>query len=210
MPDVGSIVWIIGSALFAVLLASAMGLFNRKNHMPVEGKTILLTGASEGMGRSVAIKLAARGANIIAVALRGLADALSQELHLYPDNPVAVHVVFPGTITSPGFDRENLTKPDITRQLEDMDPVQTPDQCADAAIRGLERGHFFVTVAWLGFLMRVSMLGGSIRNSWLVDTLTAMFVTPIVWLFVLPDMMAKAKRYGRTHGHPSTYAKVAP
>ncbi|KAL9946519.1 hypothetical protein ACHAQF_001483 [Verticillium nonalfalfae] len=347
MPDVGSIVWIIGSALFAVLLASAMGLFNRKNHMPVEGKTILLTGATEGMGRSVAIKLAARGANIIAVArnverleallpdlraaaknpstqrfhilsadvgvpdfaapllaeatawnnglapdivwciagmstpglfaetpfahlrrnmdvnfygtaelahaalglwlapdaprprtkkrfvmtssvaafcpiagyspyvpskvaLRGLADALSQELHLYPDNPVAVHVVFPGTITSPGFDRENLTKPEITRQLEDIDPVQTPDECAEAAIRGLERGHFFVTVAWLGFFMRVSLLGGSIRNNWVVDTLTAMFVTPLIWLFVLPDMMGKAKKYGRTHGHPSTYAKVAP
>ncbi|KAM0284964.1 hypothetical protein ACHAQH_001653 [Verticillium albo-atrum] len=366
MTDVGKFAWISGSALFAVVLAYAMGLCSWKNHMPVEGKvrdasrpthfmnpyvdsfpqTILLTGASEGMGRSAAIKLAARGANIIAVArnaarleallpelkaaaknpdtqrftyltadiglpdfaepllasatawndgrapdivwcvagmatpglfaetpfsvlrrntdvnfygtaelahavlrvwlspdaprprekkflvmtssvaafcpiagyspyvpskvaLRGLADSLSQELLLYPENPVSLHVVFPGTITSPGLERENLTKPEITHQLEDLDPVQSPDQCAEAAIRGLERGDYFVTVAWLGFLMRVSLLGGSIRNSWVIDTLTMMFVTPLVWVVMLPDIMGKARKYGKTHGHPRTYSKVS-
>ncbi|KAL2164107.1 hypothetical protein VTH06DRAFT_3321 [Thermothelomyces fergusii] len=36
--------------------------------MPVEGRTVLITGASEGMGRSAAIQLAAKGANVILVA----------------------------------------------------------------------------------------------------------------------------------------------
>ncbi|KAH8697363.1 putative 3-ketosphinganine reductase [Talaromyces proteolyticus] len=37
------------------------------NKFPVNGKTILITGASEGMGRSAAIQLAQKGANIVIV-----------------------------------------------------------------------------------------------------------------------------------------------
>ena len=36
--------------------------------MPVDGKTILITGGSDGMGLSVSCQLAAKGANIIIVA----------------------------------------------------------------------------------------------------------------------------------------------
>ncbi|KAH8176287.1 short chain dehydrogenase domain-containing protein [Sarocladium implicatum] len=45
-----------------------MGFFNRKNHMPVEGKTVLMTGTSEGMGRCAVKEFAAKGANVIVVA----------------------------------------------------------------------------------------------------------------------------------------------
>ncbi|QKX55954.1 uncharacterized protein TRUGW13939_03053 [Talaromyces rugulosus] len=37
------------------------------NQFPVDGKTILITGASEGMGRSAAIQLAQKGANVVIV-----------------------------------------------------------------------------------------------------------------------------------------------
>ncbi|KAK4249591.1 hypothetical protein C7999DRAFT_12519 [Corynascus novoguineensis] len=57
-----------GALGLVVALIAAMGLFGRKNHMPVEGRTVLITGASEGMGRSAAIQLAAKGAHIILVA----------------------------------------------------------------------------------------------------------------------------------------------
>ncbi|KAL2753310.1 hypothetical protein ACRALDRAFT_1094794 [Sodiomyces alcalophilus JCM 7366] len=349
MENTGSYIWIAVSFLVAFLVAHAMGLFSWKNHMPVEGKTVLLTGASEGMGRSAALKLAARGANVVVVArngprleelvtelkaaaknpetqrfthltadissegfadpllaaatawnngrapdilwciagmatpglfaespfpvlrrnldvnfygtaelshailrawlapnvtpaddasapkhlimtstvaalfpvagyglyvpgkvaLRALADTLSQEVLLYPGRDVRVHVVYPGTITSPGYERENLTKPGITHELEDIDPVQTPDQCAEAAIRGLEQGQYYVTVAWLGHLMRWGALGGSLRNSWLVDTLMGL-LTPLVFIFVIPDIYGKVKAYAKKHGHPSTYVKNAP
>ncbi|CAG8953639.1 hypothetical protein HYFRA_00010098 [Hymenoscyphus fraxineus] len=43
-----------------------MGWFNH-NHMPVEGRTILLTGASEGTGLHAALIFASKGANIIIV-----------------------------------------------------------------------------------------------------------------------------------------------
>ncbi|TDZ61616.1 3-ketodihydrosphingosine reductase gsl-3 [Colletotrichum trifolii] len=319
-----------------------MGIFNSKNHMPVDGKTILLTGASEGMGRSVALQLAAKGANLVVVArnavrleelvtelkaaakspstqrfkyitadisvenyaapviaeakvwndnrdldivwcvagmattgfwaetpfsstrrnmdvnfygtaemshailrewlapeapvtpepkhlimttsvaafftvagygcyspskyaLRGLADTISQELELYPQN-VKVHVVFPGTITSPGLERENETKPAVTHKIEELDPVQSPEQVAREAIKGLERGDYFVTVAWLGTLMRWGALGGSLRNNWVVDTLGAL-ITPWVWLFVVSDIMGTCRKFGKKYGHPRNHPK---
>ncbi|CZR65494.1 probable 3-ketodihydrosphingosine reductase TSC10 [Phialocephala subalpina] len=58
----------ISIALLALLLTpTIMGLFS-KNKFDVNGKTVLLTGASEGMGKSVAIQLAKKGASIIIVA----------------------------------------------------------------------------------------------------------------------------------------------
>ncbi|RCI15118.1 hypothetical protein L249_6409 [Ophiocordyceps polyrhachis-furcata BCC 54312] len=331
------------AALLAAACASAMGLFSRGNKMPVDGKTVLLTGASEGMGLSVAQKLAARGANIILVsrsviklkealtnvekaakypgtqrfhyisadvsspgyaqaviadarrwnkdvtpdivwcmagasvpelfvdmdmdsmrrqmnvnffgtadmahailrhwlaveapvekqarhfimtssvvafytipgyapyapskwALRGLADTISQEVIMYPQN-VKVHVVYPGNILSPGYERENRTKPKITKLLEESDPKQTPDEVADRAISGLERGDYFVTINFLGSLMKWGMLGGSFRNNWVVDTLGAWLVS-IVWFFVQMDLHGKIRNYGKAHGHPTLYKKT--
>lgn len=136
-------------------------------------------------------------------AIRGLADTISQEALLYPQQ-VKVHVVYPGSILSPGFERENIGKPAITKLLEEADPKQTPDEVAEAAIRGLERGDYFVTVNYLGSLMRWGMMGGSFRNNWLVDTLGAC-IASVVWFFVQMDLHAKIRGYGKKHGHPSTY-----
>ncbi|PHH87776.1 hypothetical protein CDD83_8431 [Cordyceps sp. RAO-2017] len=334
-------VWIAVAALLAAAAASAMGLFGG-NKMPVEGKTVLLTGASEGMGLSVARKLAARGANVILLsrsvdklkeaveaveaaakypnrqrfryisadvsapsyadavvaeatrwnggrvpdivwciagsatpslfvdmdmasmrsqmdlnffgtaemahavlrrwlapnapvdseprhlvlttsvvalytipgyapyapskwAIRGLADTISQEVMMYPQN-VKVHVVYPGTILSPGLERENRTKPEITKLIEETDPKQTPDEVAESAIRGLERGDYYVAVNWLGNLMKWGVLGGAFRNSWIVDTLGA-WLAPIIWFFVHMDIHGKIRSYGKRHGHPSTYKR---
>lgn len=136
-------------------------------------------------------------------AIRGLADTLSQEVMLYPQN-IKVHVVFPGTILSPGFQNENLTKPEITKILEADDPKQTPDEVARSSIRGLENGDYYVTVNWLGNLMRLGSLGGAFRNNWLVDILGAWLVA-IVWIFIQPDLHGKIRKFGKKNGHPSTY-----
>lgn len=138
-------------------------------------------------------------------ALRGLADTLSQEVMMYPQN-VKIHVVYPGTILSPGLERENLVKPEITKIIEESDPKQTPDEVAAASIKGLENGDYFVTVNWLGNLMRLGMIGGSFRNNWVFDTIGSWLVS-IIWIFVQFDIHGKIKAYGKKHGHPSTYSK---
>ncbi|KAJ5358897.1 3-ketodihydrosphingosine reductase tsc10 [Penicillium cataractarum] len=42
--------------------------FGRKNEFPVDGRTVLITGGSDGMGRALAIQLAAKGAHVVVVA----------------------------------------------------------------------------------------------------------------------------------------------
>ncbi|KAG6296131.1 hypothetical protein E4U09_001880 [Claviceps aff. purpurea] len=333
--------WLLIPTILTVLIALNMGLF-RKNKLPVEGKTVLLTGASEGMGLAAAKQLSAKGANVVIVsrgipklqealesvkaaaknpssqrftyfsadvsspsyaasllaevtawngnaapdivwcvagmstpglfldmdmtslrnqmdvnfygtaelsqailrewlspdapvskepkhlimtasvialcpipgyapyapskwALRGLADTLSQEVLMYPQN-VKIHVVYPGTILSAGYEREQKVKPEVTKVLEELDPKETPEQVAKASIRGLENGDYFVTVNWLGHMTRVGILGGSFRNNWVFDTLGA-WVVNFAWFFVQADLHGKIKAYGKKHGHPSSYKK---
>jgi 3-dehydrosphinganine reductase len=138
-------------------------------------------------------------------AIKSLSDSLAQEVLLYGDD-VKVHTVFPGTITSPGLERENKTKPDVTHILEETDPAQSPDVVAAKAISGLENGDYLVTVSWLGVLMRANAWGGSEKNNWFVDTIMAC-IASIVAVFVGMDLNGKVKAYRKKHGHPSTYPK---
>jgi 3-dehydrosphinganine reductase len=57
----------ISSALTLLLSSAIMPLFYR-NHMPVENRTILVTGASQGMGKALAILLSSKGAHVCIVA----------------------------------------------------------------------------------------------------------------------------------------------
>jgi 3-dehydrosphinganine reductase len=138
-------------------------------------------------------------------AIKSLSDTLAQEVLLYGDE-VKIHTVFPGTILSPGLEKENMTKPDITNILEDSDPKQTPDQVAAASIAGLERGDYLVTVGLLGSAMRACAWGGSMRNNFVVDTAMT-WITSLIWPIIYSDLNGKVSSYRKKHGHPSTYSK---
>ncbi|KAJ4169939.1 3-dehydrosphinganine reductase [Fusarium falciforme] len=125
-------------------------------------------------------------------ALRGLAETISQEVKMYPQN-VEVHVVYPGTILTEANKREN----------------ETPDEVAEKAIQGLENGEYFITVAFLGTLMKWGAFGGASKNNAIVDffgSLLALFV----WIFARIDIDSKIRKYGKVHGHPSTYKRKRP
>ena len=66
-------------------------------------------------------------------ALRGLADTLHSELMLYG---IDVHIYFPATMYTPGFEEESKTKPQITRTIESTDEGVTPEQAAQALYKG--------------------------------------------------------------------------
>ncbi|KAH7041286.1 3-ketodihydrosphingosine reductase tsc-10 [Microdochium trichocladiopsis] len=141
-------------------------------------------------------------------AMRGLADTLVQEVEAYPQN-VKVHIVYPGTILSPGFEREELTKPKITQMIEDGDPRLTPEEVATRAIAGLEKGHYSVTVGFFpGAFLRWGAQGGQPRNNWVVDTIMGAIV-PFIWIFALPDIFGKIRKFARDNGHPASYTKTA-
>ncbi|KFH48918.1 3-ketodihydrosphingosine reductase gsl-like protein [Hapsidospora chrysogenum ATCC 11550] len=137
-------------------------------------------------------------------AIRGLAESLSREVMLYPQD-VRVHMVCPGTILSPGFEQEQLVKPDITKKLEQSDPRQTPEEVAEACIRGLEKGEFLITVNLLNWVMKLGCLGSAIRNNAIVDGIVAALMMLIVWPIVNIDYHGQIRRWAKKHGHPATW-----
>lgn len=139
-------------------------------------------------------------------AIKNLSDTLAQEVLLYGED-VKVHTVFPGNISSPGYENENLTKPGITHILEESDPVQTPDEVAAKSIKGLEAGEYLITVGWLGAAMRGCAWGGSARNNWIADTAMT-WITSIAWGFIGRDLDGKVRSYRKKFGHPSSYEKT--
>merc|ERR1711939_1036284 len=114
-------IWTIASVVvgFLVLIPSIMGLFG-KNKFDVNGKTVLVTGASEGMGRSVAVQLAQRGASVVIVARN--VGKLEEALDLVK-----------AAALNPSSQRFQYISADVTE-----DPGLTPDDMAAGSIKGLE------------------------------------------------------------------------
>ncbi|KAK6853587.1 hypothetical protein PG995_010399 [Apiospora arundinis] len=120
-------------------------------------------------------------------AVRALADALVQEVRIYPEVPIEVHLVLPNSITTAGYERENSTKPQVTHELEGADKPQSADEVASLSIAGLEKGRYFITTSFVGNLMRWSAMGNSPRNNWFIDTLMGS-ILPLIMLYVTWDM----------------------
>ncbi|KAG5513385.1 hypothetical protein PMAC_001448 [Pneumocystis sp. 'macacae'] len=113
-------------------------------------------------------------------ALRCLTDTLRQEGILYG---VKVHCAFLATVYTPGFEREQLTKPELTKELEGADQGQTPETVASRLIKNLEKGRFFITTEIIGDLLKNNMRGPTPRNNIITDTIYG-YIASIVFPFV--------------------------
>ena len=60
---------------------------------------------------------------------------MRSEVLLYSDKPM-VHIFFPGTFYTPGYEHENLSKPKITLKIEERDGGHTPEYCASWFLQG--------------------------------------------------------------------------
>ncbi|PWN20921.1 NAD(P)-binding protein [Microstroma glucosiphilum] len=148
-------------------------------------------------------------------AIRGLAETLRSELVLYD---ISVHCYFPGTILSPGYEAENLTKPKLTKVLEGgPEEGSTPRQCAVGLLKGISSNHFFITTDFQSELFRGSAAGGSVpSNMWLYDRLIA-FIALIglpIWRIFVADRTVRGHRseHARevsTASRPSLVARLA-
>ena len=153
-------------------------------------------------------------------ALRAFHDSLQSELGLYNgaiektrskppvDGPdysqlpeMRVHTIFPATILTPGYEKENEVKPAVLKMLEEGDKGQTEDEVAAAAIAGLDRGRHLITTELMGSALRAGSLQASLRDRWFVDTVFS-WVVALVMLFVAPDMTGKVRKWGMDKGMP--------
>ncbi|PCH41091.1 oxidoreductase [Wolfiporia cocos MD-104 SS10] len=101
-------------------------------------------------------------------ALRGLAEALHSEFTLYG---IDVHICFPGTIYTPGYEEENRIKPKVTLKIEESDSGATPEVVAEGLLCGVQNGDFHITYDFIGNVFRASTAGSTPRNNMLLDCL---------------------------------------
>jgi len=99
-------------------------------------------------------------------ALRGLADTLRFELQLYN---IDVHIFFPCTMFTPGYEEENKTKPKITLKLEESDAGLTGEQAARFMLTGIKNHHSHITGDWITAVFRASTKGASPGRFFLKD-----------------------------------------
>ncbi|CAL1708157.1 unnamed protein product [Somion occarium] len=101
-------------------------------------------------------------------ATRGLAETLQSELMLYD---IDVHIAFPGTIYSPGYEVENQTKPKVTLKIEESDGGAQPDAVAQGILKGVQNGDFHITYDFLLNVFRGSTRGSSPGNNFFMDSI---------------------------------------
>ncbi|KAG1055401.1 hypothetical protein G6F43_002648 [Rhizopus delemar] len=109
-------------------------------------------------------------------AIRGLADTLRNELKRYN---IGVHIFFPGGILSPGFDIENMTKPEVTKIIEGANTPQTSTECAQSLLKGLLAGEYMITTDFISEVLRCTVRGVSPTNNLILDWLMAVIGQPI-------------------------------
>ncbi|KAF8309194.1 oxidoreductase [Clavulina sp. PMI_390] len=91
-------------------------------------------------------------------ALRGLADTLRSEYILYD---IAVQMYFPNTMLTPGYDTENLTKPALTKAIEDGDTPVTPATAAKSMYAGIRSGEPHISGDFITSVFRASTRGST-------------------------------------------------
>lgn len=78
-------------------------------------------------------------------AVRGLGEALDGE---FRHQGIVTSIVYPPDTATPGFERENFSKPTETVRLSAGISPLPPDRVADAIVRGIERDRLHITAEW--------------------------------------------------------------
>ncbi|KAJ3016429.1 3-dehydrosphinganine reductase [Thoreauomyces humboldtii] len=131
-------------------------------------------------------------------AVRGLAESLRMELLLYG---IKVHIFFPGTIYSPGYEEENKTKPAITKRLEESDEGVTPEKAAAILVDGVEREQYAIVCDFTGNLIRSLTKGAAPANRTILDAVyscIAGIALPLYRISADKMMVEESRRLAKT------------
>ena len=144
--------------------------------------------------------------------MKAMVDGLNQEVAVYngarqgsgpaPDADIAVHILFPMGIVTPGFEHENSIKPELTLILEKGDKPQQPDEVARIVLNKLGAGDFMISTMFLGHLMRGCGMSGSVRQNFM--DIFWNWLGSLVITFVASDFISKCKNWGKQKGMDAT------
>lgn len=82
-------------------------------------------------------------------AIVGFSEVLKQELSRYN---ISVQVLCPPDTETPGFETENKTKPEETKEISKTAKLLQPEEVAKQAIAGIESGTFMIIPGFMGKL----------------------------------------------------------
>ena len=135
-------------------------------------------------------------------AIKGLADGLRSELLA---TPCKVHLFAPANMDTPGFARENESKPDITASIEGTASTVTSRQAARSLLGGILRNRYIICNDLLGELVRVTVHGPSPRPNAFVEILALPLISGIfvVWSWftdvTIKGYFKKSRSGGKSH-----------
>ncbi|KDQ12773.1 hypothetical protein BOTBODRAFT_56572 [Botryobasidium botryosum FD-172 SS1] len=128
-------------------------------------------------------------------AMRGLADTLRSELLLYG---IDIHIFFPPTMYTPGYETENKTKPSVTSKIEEGDSAMTADQAAHALLRGVYKDQVHISSNLITSLFRASTRGAAPYHNPFADACLGI----IAWIgvpFWRWSVDAEVKKHRKEH-----------
>ncbi|KAF3940991.1 hypothetical protein ABW19_dt0209351 [Dactylella cylindrospora] len=131
-------------------------------------------------------------------ALRAFADSLRQECLLYD---IGVHCCCPGTMVTPGFEVEEMTKPPLAKLLDAGDVVQTPGEVAKELLRELQKGEDLPITNFQARAARASMAGPTGRVDTFFEILLS-WAAVVVYLFVRSDQNGIVLKERKEKGLP--------
>ena len=131
-------------------------------------------------------------------ALRGIAEALHMELS--PKN-VSVQVIYPPDTDTPGFELENVDKPQVTKAISETSGLFTSESVAKKIVNSMvqTRPAFNVYIGLEGFMLG-TLTGGMSPAVNLLDTMYQIFLSGlfrVVSLFYLWDFRSTVRKVGK-------------
>ena len=126
-------------------------------------------------------------------AIRGFGDCLRNELLPFGIN---IFQAYPPAFQSPGYDQENIRKPDDTKVIEAGEPVHTSEDVADCIYDSFARGDYHSSCGNFGInlVMRLSS-GLTPRNNTLADVLLSPILVFVSKIYVYLWDEAVIKNY---------------
>ena len=93
---------------------------------------------------------------------------------------------------TPGFEKENWTKPEITKEIEGQSKIVSPDSCAKHMLNSIQSNRYYISndmliiLIRLGELARVCVNGGVPRGNFVGEVLCSPLLAIVFscWAFV--------------------------
>lgn len=132
-------------------------------------------------------------------ALKTLVCVLRQE---FPEKRLSL--VYPGNFESEGYSEENLTKPEITKEIEGSSVPISCEECCGKIINSLKHGYDDITTDFIGWVLMSLDMG--LNKNWnrsylwglqlILGVVANLIIVPIYMVFVNYQIRSWLKKTG--------------